>query len=229
MKKLDTIEKLAKAIGGLSEHFKKAAEHHEKLHKAHLAKAEHHKSLHEVHKAHQAFVKAKHESMDDGDVHKTYFGKCADMHAAKAEHHESLHKVHSEIAEAHKAHADHLNELASATDGEEKNAAAGNGASKDKAAGAPGSTVESMMSSTVDALVQKALAELDSNETVKNKIQEVVLTRVNEALGSKIVPDHVRGAMPSDGLRLVQRGNGADAPTPPVTNIPAELIEAFDE
>ncbi len=67
--------------GGLHGHFK--------------AMAAHHNALADLHKVHHEFTKAKHDSMEDGDMHKAYFGKVAEHHLAK----HALHKAHADHAE----------------------------------------------------------------------------------------------------------------------------------
>jgi hypothetical protein len=216
MKKIETLEDLVKAVGGLAKHFSKAAEHHEKLHKAHAEKAEHHEKLFKAHLAHHEFVKAKHEAMDDGDVHKAYFGKVAEIHKAKADHHEALHKTHKEISDLHKAHAEHLKETAEAMEDGDKAAKAAAGApaaSGDKTASGGG--VAEMVEETKTALVKKALASLTDDPEVAKAIQQMVLKGVQDALGDKIVPDGIRVVTPGvpAGLTPVLRKGQQDIDT----------------
>ena len=204
-----TIEGLAKAASGLSQHFKKAAVHHKSVSETHTALAE-------AHKAHGEFCKAKHEAMDDGDVHKTYFGKCAALHAAKAAHHLTKSALH-------KAHAEHLDGLADSFGAEPeavKVAAV-------KAADNDGKGVEELIQKTTDSLVTKALEALNNDPKVAERIQEIVLNRVNAALGDKMVPDHVRGVI-SDrpGIRLVPRPGDAPISTEGVDAKLQKFVEA---
>jgi len=199
-----TIDELAKAFSGLASHFKKAAAHHKALSEAHAGLAE-------AHKAHHEFVKAKHESMDDGDAHKAYFGKCAALHKSK-------HEFHAGKAALHKAHAEHLDTLGDNV-GEEKIAAVKATTTEpvvkaaDPVAGAPGS-VEDMVKSTTTGLVHSALEMLKTDPAVQDEIRKMVLSGVRSALGDKIVPDAVRGILPTPpGLQLIPRPGGAEIPT----------------
>ena len=224
MKKLATIEDLAKAVGGLASHFTKAAAHHRAVSDAHSALAE-------VHKGHHAFVKAKHEACADDDVNKAYFGKVAEVHAAKAAHHMTK-------AALHKAHAEHLDGMASELT-EEKAAgapAAAPAAGAPKAAGAPetpaaGSGVGAMIEKTTSALVEKALAALDTDPKVQERIQQIVLERVDAALGKAVVPDGVRGALPTPpggGTHLIPRAGSAPVDSSAVDPTLQKMVQTTD-
>jgi len=75
----------------LTEHFEKAARHHERI-------ADEHVGLHDVHKHHAK----QHE--DDGEV-------------IKAAHHRTMGTHHAQLAKLHKAHSEHCSEIAKALDG----------------------------------------------------------------------------------------------------------------
>ena len=201
------MQAFAKAVSGLATHFKKAAEHHKALSEAHGARAV-------AHKAHHEFLKAKHEAMDDGDAHKAYFGKAAELHKAIADHHDNKCKLH-------KAHADHLEALAdSMADvdkafkaegvGTEKVAAGGTQAaepSKGTANAEEPRGVQAILDKTIDGLVTKALAALDTDPRVAEAIQKTVIERVQSELSNKIVPDGVKSVLPGmpPNLQLIPR------------------------
>src|SRR5271157_2661444 len=104
--KISTPEGLLKGFSGLVGHFKKAAAHHDALHKAHTAIAT-------THSEHAAFHKGKADAMDDGDPGKSACSKTSDFHTAKA-------AFHSGLASLHKAHAAHNQEMADAYDVSDK-------------------------------------------------------------------------------------------------------------
>lgn len=231
------IEKLHKAVEHLHDHLEKAAAHHGELHKVHTQKAEHHEKLSKAHEAHAAFLSAKHEAMDNEDVHKTYFGKAADHHKLKAAHHGELHKLHKAAADSYKAHSDSAQEAASGVGealGKTAKAAGtattmGDPAGKAKAAAENnnGKGVEKMIQDTTDALVTKALESLNSDPKVTERIQEIVLQRVNAALGDKIIPSQARATM-MPGLRLIPRSNGGvDVKTDSGAEENAEVMTIF--
>ena len=205
MKKFDTVEDLAKAAGHLAGHFGKAASHHQ-------AMAEAHAGLNKEHTEMSAFHKGMHDALDDGHEQKAFHKRMHEHHATKAAHHDSLHKLH-------KAHADHMEEMAKAY-GEEKAAAGGRPAAKaagttDPAAEPVG--VEGMIAKTVEAILTKSLSTVETSGKVEEMVERMVVERVNKALGNHIVPDGVRGTIPSNPpdevlshLRLVPRaGSGA--------------------
>ena len=193
-----TIEDLAKAASDLSQHFKKAGAHH-------AAVAEHHKAMHE-------FTKAKQESMDDGDVLKTYFGKLSDFHKGKHE--------------LHKAHSEHLAEMCNAYGGGEEGKAAPAPAAK-AAAPAPAAPtteaeaiadgkagVEAMMKETTTGLVKSALQMLKEDPYIQEQIKLIVLDGVRSAVGKEIepIPGVHKVIGPPQGLQAVPRKGQPEVP-----------------
>src|SRR6267142_2565256 len=190
MKKFLTVEDLAKGFEGLAGHFKKAAAHHEAMHKAHAG--------------HAAVAKAKHEGMDDGDVHKAYF--------------KAVHEHHDEMAKLHKAHADHHTEMAAAVDeGEDK-------AAKAAAVGAAGTATDptKVLSNTdinasVGALMKDTVAEavkaLKEDTSFKELFKAAVLEEVKKQLGQQVESPAARATIPSappnSGVIPIVRPGGA--------------------
>jgi hypothetical protein len=210
----EKVEKLHKAVGQVHGLVKSMADHHAKLHKVHTEKAEHHEKLSKAHAEHAAFISGKADGLEDEHADKAYFGKAAEIHKLKASHHEALSKLHKEAAEDHAGHGAALEkahgEMGSCLGGAAKTAAAGapaNAGNGSISKSAEGAGIDEMIQKTTDNLVNKALEQLNSDPKVTERIQEIVLNRVNSALGDKIVPDHVRGVMPPN-VRLVTRDGG---------------------
>ena len=217
--KLEKLEDLTKAVGGLAAHFKKTADFHK-------AAGEHHTAMAEACKAHGEMCQAKHDGMDDGDANKAYFGKAASHHLGKAAHHAAL-------AELHKGQAAHSDTMGDAM-GEDGKAAAAKAAVTTPAAEpgkAPvaGGSVESMVAETTHELVKNALEMVNNDPSVKEEIRKMVLHGVKTALGEKVVPDGIHLLLPDapdKGTRLVQRAGGPDVNTEGVDPMLKTMIEA---
>ena len=213
MIKLDSSDELAKAaailnkaMGSLHGHFKAAGAHHESLHAHHTTMA--------------AAMKAKHDAMADDHEDKAFVGK--------------LHEHHTQKAAIHKAHSDHCMSMS-----KEYEAAKAEEPTTIKAVTTPvsaagndtGEGVAALINKTTDSLVAKALEALNSDPKVAEKIQEIVLQRVNAALGDKIVPDNVRGVVPTNpNLKLIPRpgdkaADGATDLAKARTEVAPELAE----
>ncbi len=209
-----TLQDVVKAVGSIGAHFKKKAEHHDKL-------AELHKSRHE-------FVKAKAESMDDCDVHKAYFAKCAEHHLSKS----ALHKAHGDaLREAGQAlEAFAAEEDAEKTAAQKAAAAATPNPPVAPAAGdgaAPG--VDSMIKETTTGLVKASLEMLRTDPTVKEELRKMLLDGIRAELGDKIIPDNVRTVLPAApagaGLKMVSRAGGPEIDTSEVDASLAKFVE----
>jgi hypothetical protein len=214
MKKLETIEELAKAVGGLQEHFKKAAAHHAALEKVHA-------DLAEAHKAHGEFCKARHEAAGDDDVNKTYFGKAAAFHTAKS-------VAHTAKSALHKAHAEHCASMADSMSGGDKAAkdTTQKTAASDPPAPAPAPTtqdqaladgksgVEAMMKETTTGLVKSALQMLKEDPYIQEQIKMIVLDGVRSAVGNEIqpIPGIHKTIGPPQGLTAVTRKGQPEIP-----------------
>lgn len=205
MKKFDTVEDLAKAAGHLAGHFGKAAAFHKAKHESHSAD-------HKEHTEMSAFHKGMHDALDDGHEQKAFHKRMHEHHATKA----AFHKTH---ADAHQGYAEHLDSMAKAY-GEEKAASGGRPAAKAAGAADPAAEpvgVEGMIAKTVEAILTKSLSTVETSGKVEEMVERMVVERVNKALGNHIVPDGVRGTIPSNPpdevlshLRLVPRaGSGA--------------------
>jgi len=222
--KVLTLEDLTKAAGGLGGHFGKAAAFHK-------AAAAHHEALHKHHSEMAAFSKGKHDAMDDGHEMKAYMGKAAEHHTAKAAHHLELHKLHKAHAEDNQTMADTYN--ADKVAGAQPPAATAPPAAAAGAAppadAAPGNGVSKTIDTTINALIAKALESLDSDPKVAEKIQQIVLERVNQALGDKTIPSLVRGVLPD----IPTGGSAALVPRPgqqiQTETVSPELASVFGE
>lgn len=207
------LEGLQKAMAGLGTHFGKASAHHMALHKCHSAMAK-------AHEGHATMCKAKADALDEGHVDKAYFGAAHEMHKAMAGH-------NAEVADHHKAQADHCTACQASMDGAAAEKAAGaapavatatapkyismgknaegvelfkldDSAAPAPAAAAATGSVDEMIETTKKALVAKGLASMTDDPDVAKQIKEIVLKAVSQALGDKIVPTNVHGVMPLD-------------------------------
>lgn len=181
----------------------------------HKAKADLHKAAADHHTSHAAFHKGKADAMDDGHEMKSAMVKAHEHHTAKAAHHAELHKLHKGMAEDCDNMKSMWDTLSTAATDPSAPAPVNKTTGADPAnpapapaAGAPapapatngngnGDGVAAMINKTTDSLVTKALEALNNDPKVAERIQEIVLGRVNEALGKKVVPDNVHGVLPS--------------------------------
>lgn len=240
--KVLSLEDLTKAAGGLGGHFGKASAFHKSA-------AAHHEALHKHHAEMASFSKGKHDAMDDGHEMKAYMGKAAAHHEAKAAHHLELHKLH-------KTHGEECDTMKATYDADK---VAGTGAPATTTipaaptAGAPPATaptttdpaaaaaaasdgLKGMIDKTTAALVAKSLESLNSDPTVAQAIQKMVLEQVQAALGNKLVPTDARAFMPTDtpggSAAAANQPHLVPRPGQPVidtTNVPPEfkaLVEA---
>lgn len=195
--KLTTPADLEKFSKGLKSHFHKTAAIHKTI-------AEHHSNMAKAHTEHAAFAKGKHDAMDDGDVMKAFMGRVSAHHEAKAAHHTSLHKAYTNMNEENKELADSIEEHTPIQTSTVQGAAKAAGSEPDPAAvaaaaataNAAGTGIGDMLDKTLDGLLKKALETLNSDPKVAEKIQELVLEKVNEALGNKLQPTAVNGVIP---------------------------------
>jgi hypothetical protein len=194
MKKFETVDDLAKAVGqmaGLTLELSKG-------HSLHTAAAVHHDSQ-------AAFHKAAHDAMDDGHEMKAQIGKAHEHHVAKAAHHRAMAETHKTM----EALANNIN----AAFGSEPEVKKTTTTSAPAPAG-----IEGMVAETTKGLVSKSLEMLQTDPTVQDEIRKMVLEGVRSALGGHIVPDGVRVAIPNNPpddvlkhLKLVPRsGSGAN-------------------
>lgn len=245
MIKLDTIPDLAKAMGGLAGHFRKAAAHHEAMAGKHdeLAKANH--ALHE-------FSKGKADGMADDHEMKAHVEKCAacakaagDGHAAMAEMHKAegarcagmADGMESEKAAGgtstaktatgtvdNPATAGGTLEKTAAEKAAETAAAAADATTTEKAAG---DAINGMVEKAMTAVLAKALETIQTSGKIEQMVEEVVMKRVAEKLGSVVVPTGARGVMEKANPSLIVRPGG---PTPPAEEKSApELAHVFGE
>lgn len=207
--KIISIDGLTKFVGGMHEHFQKAASHHAEMHG--------------LHKGHAAEHEAQATALDEGDVHKAFHTKAAAFHTAAA----SLHKVHGEhctacmktmdddmkkmfVDEAAPVPAPVITKCThdklmtdACTDCKREITKAAVTDPK------PGEGLEIMVASAVNAVTAKALGELNNNPEIEKMVQKMVVDRVAQLLGNQVVPDGVRGAIPA-GMNLVPRPGAPD-------------------
>jgi len=186
-------------------HFAAAAAHHEAMFKAHTEMA--------------SKAKSKHDSLDDGDVHKAFYATIVETETGLAKSEKAMFEHNTAMAaECEKsenpapAPAPAPAPVATATSDFIKIGTTADGHDifrkatdeEKKAAGAPAPTTEApkatsldeMMESTKKALVEKALSSLTTDDTVAAAIKEMVLDQVAKALGDKMIPTNVRSIIP---------------------------------
>ena len=219
-----SLEKGSQALGNLFareaadlgksfSHQTKLAEHHEAL------KADHEK-MEQEERDQAKKAEALHEGMGDDNELKAsqaqkaaYHKSRADAEKSMASHHEGLAKEHRAHAEALKAQIDTMKTVAAEWGGHAIVKVASGGVEIPiPPPGEPGTGVAAMIAETTQALTKKALSTLDSDPAVQDKIREMVLKGVSEALGDKIIPDRVAGIVAPPGFRMVPRA-GQQAPT----------------
>lgn len=186
MEKITLSDDLAKAFKGLVGHFKKAAAHHKAL-------SEHHDGIAKVHDGHHVFHKASSDACDDGDHMKAVHADHAAFHKAKAEFHKGA-------ASLHKAHAEHLGELADAYDVSDKAAgASGPGAAAASAATLAGKgenagelAKSGELADFMKGVISDAFGDLaktaDFKDAVKGMIREFAIKQTQAALENTAAP-----------------------------------------
>jgi hypothetical protein len=161
--------------------------------------------------------------MDDSHEMKNCMGKAAGHHKMIAGHHEDMAKACHGAADAMKTEVDAMKALASDWGGVAIKAADGTPITSPTAGGG----VEAMLQETSSALLKKTLLSFDTDPEVANFVREFALKQMTAALGSKIVPDHVRGVItqfPNNGT-LVPRA-GAPNPNEKI-DVPLQFEKAF--
>jgi hypothetical protein len=174
---------------------KALAMHHDGLHKRHT-------SLHKGHTDRAAEHKAHADGLDAGDPHKAHFLKAVLHHSSAAEHHLAAAEHHGEMAKAHHEHADGMKAQmdsmkALSADWGAAVKADTPGAPLDVAALAKGEgSLDARVAKLSEALVAKAFEALNTNPTIGEKIQEIVLAQIEKTVGGKLVPDNVHKVVP---------------------------------
>lgn len=177
--KLDSIEALAKAHSGLGAHFKKMADHHDSLSKAHGE--------------HSAFLKGKHDAMADDDMHKAFFHKAA-------EHHDGLHKMHKAASEHYSGMADELSDKA-ADDKDLGKTAAGAATTEPAKVGEVVNIGEFLQKQ-----IAEGLTDLGKAADFKDMVNDFLRKIVKEQLGQTIVPSATKAVgTTADPATLVAR------------------------
>lgn len=212
---------------GLKSHLQKTADHFKAI-------ASHHADIAKAHTEHAAFAKGKHDAMDDGDVMKAFMGRVSAHHEAKAAHHGNLHKAYTNLAEENKNMADQVVEQqpvqtatiqGKAAGAAEPGAAGGTaaaGSGAQPAAASEPTGVESMISKTVDGLVAKALDTLNNSPEIANKIQSILVEKINQVVGDRILPSSVAGVVPGAPASVTRVGQ-------PVVSKAADVPAEFSE
>jgi hypothetical protein len=190
---MKTLEELAKEFSTLAGHFKKAAAHHEALHKAHAGMASQHTDLHTMHKA-------KADGLDDGHEMKAHLGKMAECHKALADHHTGASALH-------KAHAEYLDGLSAEGDGK---AGKVDDLKKDVVV-TQVADIQGSLGAFLSDAVKANMEELKSDPSFKELIKGAVLEGVKLQLANKVEPTNVRGALDDnpnvrkDNVKLILR------------------------
>jgi len=253
MLKLDNPQDLAKAGQALGSLFARQAASLEKSYELNKASATRHVEAEKRHRAaadvHEKFAKHSQEQADGMDndhemkAHLVESAKLARAQAdiekafADAEHADSID--FQSQADSLKADMDSMKSMASewgATVTITKTAGAPVAAAAAAAAGAAAggnlTGVEAMLQETTATLVKRTLDSFENDPTVAETIREVVIKRVQEALGDQVQPTRVNGIMPGypQGVRPVFRpgqepvGGGA----PKVQSEFADLVKLDD-
>jgi hypothetical protein len=216
--KLDQVEGLAKAVSGLASTLHKAAATHEGL-------ATHHAGLAKTHSEHAAFTKGMADGMANDHEMKAYMGKAADCDKAAGD-------ANAEISKLHKAHADLYSAFADGLDGKAAKTAkaAGDPANPNPVADsanpnpeATGDAINGMIEKAVGAVLERALTQLATSGEIDKTIEAVVVAKVNERLGSKVVSDGVHKTFQS-GPVLVPRTGSPQVDSSKVSPELAEMV-----
>jgi hypothetical protein len=244
MYKLSEANDLEKAGRSIGTFFAAQAAEIQKSFTFHKALAMHHdglKARHDhLHKGHTdraAEHKAHADGLDDGDAHKAHFHKAVLHHTSAAEHHKEAAVHHDAIAKAHHDHADSLK-----TQIDSLKTLSGDWGATVKADGAAGTvdvaalakgagTLDERVSKLGEALLLKAFDALNTDPKIGEKIQEIVLSQVEKAVGGKLVPDNVRRFAPDipglpnqNVLTAIPRTGAAPLAKP---NVPMQFEKMF--
>lgn len=206
-------------------HHEAMAGHHDAMSKAHHAQAEHHKAetdamkavVTDLNKTASGAAPAVVVSTEKGTSMKAEdIKKCA---VAMGLSEEDFKKQFPTVVEAPAAAA----------------VIPGSSAAAAVIASANALPLEQRLNGVTDLLVQKATEAVNSDPKVAEMIQQIVLMRVGEALGKKIVPDSISSVIPSDvptfGIRAIPRPGGP-APSIDKAAVPPQfrhLITTDDE
>lgn len=158
----------------------------------HAKKAGLHKAIAAAHKARAATIKAHADGLGDDHEMKAYFAHKAAFHETKAQHHEEMASSHEEQAGNEKSIIDQLKVEEPTTQKTTPSDPPATPAAPEK----PGDGIAKMIDDTTQSVVKKALETLDSDPKVAERIQEIVLQKVNEALGSKLEPTAIKTVIP---------------------------------
>lgn len=238
MFKLDNPQELVKAGAGLGSLFARQALSLEKSYTINKASAERHADAEKRHRsaadAHEKFAKHAQEQADGmGEDHemKAHMVESAKLSKAQAEiekafadaeHAESL--AFGEQADSLKAEIDSMKALANDWGAAMPITKAASSGTTTANVGANGGGVAAMIQETTEALTKKAIESLDSDPAVQEKIREMVLKGVQQALGDKIIPDRVSGVTGfPPGVQPVYRPGQQPVAVRP--NVPVEFAD----
>jgi hypothetical protein len=62
---------------------------------------------------------------------------------------------------------------------------------------AAGNRIEEMVQTTTEKVLEKALLTITEGGSIEKMVEQIVLAKVNEALGNKIMPTEVKGVIPT--------------------------------
>jgi len=232
------LEKAGRSLGAFfaaqTAEIQKTYDFHKAVALHHDGLKAHHDAMHKAHADHGAAHKAHADGLDAGDAHKAFHLGAASSHAGMADCHKAAAGHHDAIGAAHHAHADALKaqldslKALSGDFGGIKADGATAATPIDITALAKGEgSLDARVAKLSEALVAKAFEALNTNPAIGEKIQEIVLSQVEKAVGSKLVPTDVHRVAPDrPGLAgtLIPRFGAA-----PITkvNVPIQFEKMF--
>lgn len=234
------LEKAGKILGSnfakQAEDLSKSMSHHETLKTLHGSASVTHDELKKIHGEHAELHKAAHDALDDGHPLKAHEHLKSELHKRHGEKHEELSKLHKAISEEHGRHAEHFKaqvdslkavaaEFGAAIPVTKAAGAAAAGAAPDSEA----TGVAALIQKTTEQLTVKALKTLDEDPVVQDKIREMVLKGVSEALGREPGPmPGPAAAVYPEGVRPVPRA-GQQAIAGPTVDPEFEKLIKLDD
>lgn len=234
MLKLTEAADLEKAGRSLGSYFAKQAEELQKSHAFHAAVSAHHGAMASAHKVYAASNKAAGDGLSNDHELKHHFSAAHTHHTEMSAHHEAVAKAFHAHAEATKAELDTIKTLAADWGSAAKadgTPAPTNGIPLDVAALAKGgSDLDTRIKAVSDAMMIKALEALDQDPMIAQRIQGIVLSQVEKAVGGKLVPSSISAVTP-DNPRFRAVPRGGQQPVPEQPNVPLEFqkLVAIDE
>lgn len=191
------LEKGGKAIG---DYFAKQAAEFEKSHSFHKSMSSHHESLHKAHSAHAADCADCSKAMENDHELKGHMTKAAGAH-------EQMAACNKAMADEHAGHADHFKTQIDAMKALANQFGGGTTAAANKttAAGtsvedlAKGEGLDARLSAVTELMMTKAVESLNTNPTVGEAIERIVLDQIEKRIGGKLQPTQISSIAPPAG------------------------------